>query len=130
MCYNCAMKIIFPEIANNPIAKEAAANFPDIQFYSADSLDQAIEELERNHADSIISGLDYSSRDVLLAFKQHLPLKSPYFSSCFICEKDDQVIALADGGVNKHPSKEQLLTIIEDTADTFIKYTNKNISIF
>ena len=123
------MKIIFPELKNNSIAKEATANFPDIEFLPADSLEQASELLELHQADSIISGLDYSSRDVLLAYKNHLPLKSAYFSSCFICEKPDQTIAIADGGVNKHPSKEQLYTIIEDTVTTFTKYTDNKPKI-
>ena len=123
------MKIIFPELTNNPIAKEATTNFPDIKFLPADDLEQATAMLAQGQADSMISGLDYSSRDVLLAYKQHLPLKSPYFSSCFICEKPGQLFAIADGGVNKHPTKEQLLTIIADTAVTFAQYTSSKPKI-
>ena len=118
------MKIIFPELNTNPIARDAAAAFDDIEFTPADSLAQATELLQAKQADSVISGLDYSSRDVLLAYKDSIPLKSQYFSSCFICEKGDQIIAIADGGVNKQPSREQLYTIIEDTAKTFKSYTD------
>ena len=124
MCYNSNMKIIFPELSSNPIATEATNEFKDIEFVSADSLDQATTMLKNGEADSMISGLDHSSRDVLLTYKDHIPLKSPYFSSCFICQKQGQVFALADGGVNKIPTQEQLLTIIEDTATTFQTYTN------
>ena len=124
MCYNSNMKIIFPELSSNPIATEATNEFKDIEFVSADSLDQATTMLKNGEADSMISGLDHSSRDVLLAYKDHIPLKSPYFSSCFICQNQGQVFALADGGVNKIPTQEQLLTIIEDTATTFQTYTN------
>ena len=117
------MRIIFPELTTNPIAKEAASHFPDIDFLPADSLDHAADLLKNHQADSMISGLDYSSRDVLLAYKAHIPLKSSYFSSCFICEKSGQILAIADGGVNKQPTAEQLYTIVEDTALTFATYT-------
>ncbi len=123
------MKIVFPELHSNPIAKQAAAAFPDIEFVPADSLEQAAELLQNHQADSLISGLDFPSRDVVLACKNHLPLKSAYFSSCFICQKDDLVLALADGGVNKTPSEDQLYTIVEDTATTFHSFTDQQPKI-
>ena len=122
------MKIIFPEL-NNPIAKEATAQFPDTDFISAPDLNTATKMLIQGQADSMISGLDYSSRDVLIAYKNHLPLKSNYFSSCFICEKESQHFALADGGVNKLPTKEQLYTIVEDTAKAYQTYYNEQPKI-
>lgn len=115
------MKIIFPELENST-AKDAIKSFPDVEFLSAPDLDTAAKMLNERQADSMISGLDYSSRDVLIAYKDHLPLKSNYFSSCFICEKGDTHFALADGGVNKIPTKEQLYTIVEDTAKTYETY--------
>ena len=118
------MKIVFPELKNS-IVKEAIKDFEDIEFFDAPNLDEAVKMLARGEADSMISGLDYSSRDVLIAYKNHLELKSDYFSSCFICEKADQILALADGGVNKIPTKEQLYTIVEDTAATFKNFTGE-----
>ena len=123
------MKIIFPEIANNQIAKEAIKSFSDIDFIPTDTLENAVRLLQAGAADSMISGLDYPSRDVLLAYKSFLPLRSQFFSSCFICKKGNQILALADGGVNKNPSKEQLYTIVEDTAHTFQAYTDKQPKI-
>ena len=117
------MKIIFPELSSNVIAREAASEFNDIEFLPTDNLEQAVTMLINHSADSMISGLDYASRDVLLAYKHHLPLESKYFSSSFICEKGGQVLALADGGVNKQPNEEQLYTLVEDTAINFMKYT-------
>lgn len=117
------MKIIFPEVNVNHIAKQAAATFSDITFLPANSLDQAAAMLQQHQADSLISGIDFPSRDVVLACKAHIPIKSNYFSSCFICQKDKQILALADGGVNKIPTKEQLYTIVEDTAITYQTYT-------
>ena len=123
------MRILFPEINTNPIAQSVAQLFPDIDFLPADSLESATAILTSHQADSMISGLDYSSRDVLLAYKAHIPLKSNYFSSCFICEKDGQTLALADGGVNKQPNQNQLYTIIEDTANTYQTYTKNQPKI-
>ena len=90
------MKIIFPELKTNSIAKEAANHFKDIEFLTASSLEHAAKILKAGEADSIISGIDYSSRDVVLAYKDYIPIKSAYFSSCFICQKDSQIFALAD----------------------------------
>ena len=106
------MKILFPELSTNIIAKQSAKSFPDIEFIPTESLDQAASLLKSGAADSMISGLDYSSRDVLLAYKDRIPLSSDFFSSCFICQKGDQILAIADGGVNKTPTKEQLYTIV------------------
>lgn len=117
------MKIIIPELQNSTI-KEAIKSFPDVEFLPADNLAHAAKILMSDAADSILSGLDYSSRDVLLAYRDHIPLKSQFFSSCFICQKGDQTLALADGGVNKLPTKEQLYCVVEDTAKTFQAYTN------
>ena len=122
------MKIIFPEL-EKLIVKEATKSFPEIEFIPANSLDEAAERLSRNEADSMISGIDYSSRDVAITFKNHLSLKSQFFSSCFICKKDDQIIALADGGINKLPDAEKLYCIVEDTAETFKNYTGEQPKI-
>ena len=121
------MKIIFPELDSNKIAYQATTHFPDIEFLPAASLDSAAELLAHGQADSMISGLDYPSREVVIAFKSHLPLKSKYFSSSFIAErteKDGQRthFLLADGGINKSPTEDQFLTIIEDSAITFANY--------
>ena len=121
------MKIIFPELSQNSIAAEAVKSFPDIEFFGANSLEEAVNLLMSGAADSMISGLDYSSRDVLIAYKNSIPLKSPFFSSCFICERtepDGSIthFALADGGVNKLPDEAKLLTIVEDTATTYQTY--------
>ena len=117
------MRVVVPEL-NNPIIKEAIKSFPKIEFITANSLKHAANLLKNGRADSMVSGLDYSSRDVLIAYKDNLALKSDYFSSCFICQKDGRTLALADGGVNKIPTKEQLYAIVEDTAKTFSTFSN------
>ena len=115
------MKIVIPEL-NNPNVTSSTKNFSDIEFLPADSLEQATEKVASGAADSIISGIDYPSRDVILACKSHIPLASNFFSSCFICRRDSGYITLADGGVNKLPNEDQLYTIVEDTAKTHEAY--------
>ena len=117
------MKIIIPEL-NNPYVKEAVSHLKDIEFIPATDLDQAVQMLAEGLADSMISGIDYSSRDVVLAYKNYLPLKSDYFSSCFIMKKrsDNYYLTLADCAVNKIPDENQLYTIVEDTAKTHEAY--------
>ena len=119
--YNYLMKIIIPEL-DNPNIKQAIQYFPDIEFIPAPDLSTATIMLAEGKADSMVSGLEYSSRDVLLAYKDHIPLKSPYFSSCFICKKPNYSLTLADGGVNKLPDAEKLYTIVEDTTYTHLAY--------
>ena len=121
------MKIIFPELETDKIARTAADYFQDIDWISTSTLEEAAELMQTGAADSMVSGLDYSSRDVLVAYKDHLTLSSPFFSSCFVCERTEQDgslshLVLADGGVNKQPSLEQFITIIEDSAATFETY--------
>lgn len=118
------MKIVIPELENS-IVKEAIQDFPTVEFLPAENLDTATKLLVDNKADSMLSGLDFSSRDVLLAYKNRIPLSSDFFSSCFICEKADRIFALADGGVNKLPNKEQFYWIIKDTAETFSAFSGE-----
>ena len=125
------MKIVFPELNNNQIAKEATSNFPEITWLSSSTLDEAAEMVKNGEADSMISGLDYSSRDVVITYKNHIPMKSNFFSSCFILKRasDNTYLTLADGGINKLPDEEQLYTIVEDTGITHQIYFNEQPKI-
>ena len=115
------MKIVIPELTN-PIIQQAISYFPDLEFTTATDLDIAAQMVARGEADSMVSGLDYASRDVLLAYKAHIPLKSKFFSSCFVGYKNGQYLTIADGGVNKLPTPEQLYVLAEDTATAHQKY--------
>ena len=117
------MKIVFPELGN-PIVAQAVQAVPGVEPILARGLGEAGEMLKNGLADSIITGIDFPSREVILAFKNYVPLKSSYFSSCFIGKRGEYTIALADGGVIKEPNRDQLYTIVEDTATTYQKYTN------
>lgn len=125
------MKIVFPELNNNQIAKEATNHFPEITWLTSNTLDEAAELVKTGEADSMISGLDYSSRDVVITYKNHIPLKSNFFSSCFIMKRpsDNYHLTLADCGINKLPNEEQFYTIVEDTGITHQIYFNEQPKI-
>lgn len=120
-CYNTVMKLVIPEL-NNPVMTEAIRHFPDLEILTAKTLDDAAKLVKTGAADTMISGLDFASRDVLIAYKDHLPLKSDFFSSCFVCIKNKEHYILADGGVNKLPDAEKLYAIVEDSAKTYELY--------
>ena len=122
------MKIVIPEL-DNPIIKEALVSFPDLEVIPAPDLESATELLASKKADSMVSGIDYPSRDVLLACKDKIPLSSKFFSSCFVGKKNGKRLIIADGGVNKIPSKEQLYTIVEDSAKTCELYLEETPKI-
>lgn len=112
------MKIVIPEW-DDPIIKEAVSRCEDVSLVPAKDLNEAAMLVKAGVVDTMISGFNYSTRDVMLAFKGNFSMSSEYFSSCFICSKNGQHLALADGGVNKDPTKEQLYCIVEDTARNF-----------
>lgn len=113
------MKIVIPE-SDDPIIKEAADACDKVAIVPAKDLQTATDLVNAGVVDTMISGFNYSTRDVMLAFKDNFTMSSEFFSSCFICSKNGQNLALADGGVNKNPNKEQLYYIVEDTTKTFL----------
>mgnify|MGYP002869376335 CR=1 FL=1 len=112
------MKIVIPE-SEDSIVKEAASTIEDISLVPAKDLNEAANLVKVGAVDTMISGFNYSTRDVILCFKENFKMTSEFFSSCFICSKNGQNIAIADGGVNKSPTNEQLYCIVEDTARTY-----------
>lgn len=122
------MKIVIPEI-DNDVVKQAASTFSGITFVRAESLDIAAEKVATGKADTMVAGIDQTTRDVVLTCKRYLPLKSRFFSSCFICKKGKTTFALADGGVNKDPNPEQFYVIVRDTAEAYQKYTGETPKI-
>lgn len=115
------MIVCIPEL-NSKTIQSAIKEFPHLTFIPANDLADGCAKVNSAAADTMLSGLDYSSRSVLLAFQKNFSLSSRFFSSSFVCEKGSKHFVLADGGVNKLPSKEQLLTITEDSAKTFESY--------
>lgn len=131
-------RIIFPEI-NHPYVQEAIKlakqKFPDFEAIGADNLEHACAAVKAGVADSMIAGIDYTSRDVILAARDIIGVKNPRqlekptFSASFIFTKENKatplgqsVFILGDAAACKHPSFDQLYDITLETHETATKY--------
>lgn len=131
-------RIVFPEI-NHPYVQEAIKlakqKFPDFEAIGADNLEHACAAVKAGVADSMIAGIDYTSRDVILAARDIIGVKNPRqlekptFSASFIFTKENKatplgqsVFILGDAAACKHPSFDQLYDITLQTYETAAKY--------
>lgn len=131
-------RIVFPEI-NHPYVQEAIKlakqKFPDFEAIGADNLEHACAAVKAGVADSMIAGIDYTSRDVILAARDIIGVKNPRqlekptFSASFIFTKENKatplgqsVFILGDAAACKHPSFDQLYDITLETHETATKY--------
>lgn len=131
-------RIVFPEI-NHPYVQEAIKlakqKFPDFEAIGADNLEHACAAVKAGVADSMIAGIDYTSRDVILAARDIIVVKNPRqlekptFSASFIFTKENKatplgqsVFILGDAAACKHPSFDQLYDITLQTYETAAKY--------
>lgn len=131
-------RIVFPEFTNPYIQeaiKIAKEKFPDFEAVGADNLEHACAAVKAGVADSMIAGIDYTSREVILTARDIIGVKNPRnlekptFSASFIFTKENQaspigqsVFILGDAAACKHPNAEQLFDITLQTADTAAKY--------
>ncbi len=131
-------RIVFPEINHSYVQeaiKLAKQKFPDFEAIGADNLEHACAAVKAGVADSMIAGIDYTSRDVILAdrdiigIKNPRQLEKPTFSASFIFTKEDKatplgqsVFILGDAAACKHPSFDQLYDITLQTYETATKY--------
>lgn len=131
-------RIIFPEFTNPYIQeaiKIAKEKFSDFEAVGADNLEHACAAVKAGVADSMIAGIDYTSREVILTARDIIGVKNPRnlekptFSASFIFTKENQaspigqsVFILGDAAACKHPNAEQLFDITLQTADTAAKY--------
>lgn len=131
-CYNYIMRIVFPELENT-IIKEAVSAFntknseSPIEAIPASSLEEACALCKNGAADALIAGIDYTTRDMVLACKDYLGATGKTFSSCFVIKHASPLVGLpntlilADAGVTKNPTTEQLTDIVLQTYETALK---------
>lgn len=110
-------RILFPE-ADNEFIQQAVAELTDIEaILEAQPLEEAFSKLADGEVDGIVAGIDYSSRDVILAARDKLGLVKPevkLFTSLFYAElPDGRKFIISDGATCKHPTLEQMCRIIE-----------------
>lgn len=125
------MNIIFPEL-ENPVVKSAIEEYNQENPTSAfnaiciENLEEAAEKTAEPDIDALIAGIDYTTRDVVLACKDYLgmPEGVKTFSSCFVLKNDSaksdslKTLILADAGVTKVPTEDQLYDIVLETYET------------
>lgn len=133
-------RIVFPEFNHSYVQeaiKLAKEKFPEFEPIEADNLESAATAIKNGLADSMIAGIDYTSRDVILTsrdvigVKNPRSLKKPTFSASFIFTKSNpaspigqSVFILGDAAACKHPNFDQLYDITLQTAETATKYFN------
>lgn len=133
------LKIVFPEF-NHPIIREAIStqdqlrragsplrhlphSWTEITALSAPDLASACQMVKDGTADTMIAGIEHSTRDVILACRKHFAMATnpqtskPYktFSGLVVMRRDNELYLLADMAACKHPTPDQLYEIVEQT---------------
>lgn len=110
-------KIVFPEI-KNPIIQEALEKVENVEAISAEDLEEACGILREGKADGMIAGIDYTSRDVILAAKNMVGMEGKTFTSSIVFQKGKEKLILADIATVKNPDEERLFDIVLQTFET------------
>ncbi|MDR0591055.1 MAG: phosphate acetyltransferase [Candidatus Nomurabacteria bacterium] len=122
------VKIVFPE-GDHPRIQEAAKlaqkdGICEAVLIGSDTentLQVAADMAANGEADGIVAGIDYTSRDVILAARDAIGLEPGLktFSSLFFMEfPDGKLVTLADCATCKHPTADQLVDIVKATDKT------------
>jgi phosphate acetyltransferase len=113
------IKIAFPEYKNPIIAQAIAAMSDKVEPISADSLEEAARKVASGEASAMIAGIDYSSRDVIIAVRDHIGASGSVFSASFLMDfPDGRKYLLADCAACKNPTAAQLFHIVSQTVAT------------
>jgi phosphate acetyltransferase len=127
--------IVFPEGHNESI-KTATRQLKSIcsPILLNDDLIAAVQMVKSGQADTLIAGIDYSTRDVILAVRDHIGVAAGQttFSSLFVADfPDGRRFILSDGATCKNPTAEQLadIVILNHTAAQKILNTTPKIAL-
>ena len=132
--YNIPMRITFPEY-NDETIQAAIKQAGNIEAIAANNLEDAGYKLRNCDADAVIAGINYTTREVVLAAKNLLGMKGETFSSCFYLKPSisspiditnlqipaARTYLLADAGVTKNPTEDRLKDIVLQTYESAIK---------
>lgn len=130
------IKIAFPEW-DNPIIKQAlkeyneeikagsdskSANLTCIEPVSCENLSAGCAAVKAGVADALIVGIDYTSREVILACRDIIGMKSKTFSASFWMKGGDfdgkSEFVIGDAAACKNPTEDQLFDIVLQTYQT------------
>ena len=116
-------KILFPE-TNNDYIKAAAADLKERGIcepvLEESDMATAGQKVADGIADGMVAGVDFSSRDVILACRDQIgvagqtdPSEKKTFSSLFVADfPDGRRYIVSDGATCKNPTAEQLADIV------------------
>ncbi len=111
--------IVIPEYNNPKVQKALQLLDEDIEIISGDNLENSLKMLMQGVADGIITGLDYTTRDVIIACRDVIGTVDKTFSSCVYFKKTGaEPFILADPGVTKNPDADRLTDIVLQTYKT------------
>lgn len=123
---NLVKTIVFPEGDNskiieaiNSVKSEGLIN-PIILHKNEheNCLEAAAKMVASGQADSMIAGIDYTSRDVILTTRDFIGMSGKTFTSSFVMEfPDGHKLVLADCATCKNPTAEQLADIVLQTSE-------------
>ena len=112
------MNIAFAE--DNPILKQAIKETNAEAIWTS-NLENACAKITAGDAEALIAGIDFTSRDVILACRDYLGMTGATFSSSFVMKNADTTLIIADAATCKHPTDEQLYDIVMQTYQTAVK---------
>ena len=120
------IRIVFPEYKNEAIksAVEAAKEKygEELEVLTAESLEEACEKVRDHDADAMVAGIEYTSREVILACRDIIGVKdlekTKIFSASFVLTRDDEIYVLGDVAACKNPDEEMLYQIVLQTYET------------
>lgn len=122
-------KIALPE-SSNPFICEAA-NFLQANNICepilSDNVDQTFTSLKNGLVDGIVTGIDQSSRDIIIKARDIVGVKktTKIFSSLFLVDLPDKKYIISDGATCKNPTYEQLPEIVRLVYEASKKILNE-----
>ena len=111
------VRIVFPEMENE-IIQEAVAKSEGVEAVGASDLQEACKMVARGEAEGVVAGIDYTSRDVILACRDEIGMVGTTFSASFVLTRGEECYVIGDAAACKDPSEEQLYEITLQTYET------------
>ena len=111
------IKIALPEW-ENPVIKQAVSDTEGIEPVFCESLTAACAAVKNGVADALVAGIDYTSRDVILACRDIIGMADKTFSASFWMKKDGAEYVIGDAAACKNPTEDQLFDIVLQTYHT------------
>ena len=116
------VRLVFPEL-NNEIVARAVQECTELsggefEAVRAADLAEACAKVAAGEADGLVAGIDYTSRDVILACRDGIGAAGKTFSASFVMKRDDEMLVIADAAACKNPTEEQLFDIVVQTYET------------